>query len=155
MDTQIATIDNVYTEDSGYQALEVNTLTVRDSNGDIKLSRDERLRIMKLRKNAESLAHSVPEGTPFTVVAVMACEGVRKGDAEKHIADAPCTDIYFVTDTDKCYFTRSEGIKRDLQDYCESGIIELDDSGNMIPVTFAVSSVQLAGGRTVKRLNLV
>lgn len=148
--TAIVTATTCNVSNPDYVALAVNT--VAESG---ELTREKRVSIAQSIKGALSLAHTIAEGAPFTVVNLITQKGLSRGDASKGELDRFVTQMYFVIDDGRTLYSQSEGIARDLADYISCGIIEPGDGGNIVPTTFCWRSVALSGGRTVKRLELV
>lgn len=133
---ELATVNNGM---SVYQASQYSTVEVHDAQ--------TRKMVANAANNATSLSEI--EGAVFEAIGVMAKPGVRRS-RDKNVPDAPCTDCIILCADGKAYFTKSEGIRKALDNLVGMGIF---DDGE--PVKMRVVTSQLKNGNTLKTLELV
>lgn len=97
--------------------------------------------------NAVSL--STIGNTVFEAIGVMTKPGVRRS-RDKNVPDAPCTDCIILCADGKAYFTKSEGIRKSLDNLVGMRVFEGGE-----PVKMRVVESQLPSGNTLKTLELV
>lgn len=133
---ELATASN---DMSIYQASQYSTVEVHDAQ------------TRKMVANAANNATSLSEigGAEFEAIGVMAKPGVRRS-RDKNVPDAPCTDCIILCANGKAYFTKSEGIRKALDNLVGMGVF---DDGE--PVKMRVVTSQLQNGNTLKTLELV
>ena len=122
-----------------YQASQYSTVEVHDAQ------------TRKMVANAANTATSLSEigGTEFEAIGVMTKPGVRRS-RDKNVPDAPCTDCIILCANGKAYFTKSEGIRKALDNFVGMGVFEDGE-----PVKMRVITSQLQNGNTLKTLELV
>ena len=122
-----------------YQASQYSTVEVHDAQ------------TRKMVANAANNATSLSEigGTEFEAIGVMTKPGVRRS-RDKNVPDAPCTDCIILCANGKAYFTKSEGIRKALDNLVGMGVFEDGE-----PVKMRVITSQLQNGNTLKTLELV
>lgn len=136
MDKELAIANN----DMGiYQPSQYSTVEVHDAQ--------TRKMVANAANNAVSL--STIGNTAFEAIGVMAKPGVRRS-RDKNVPDAPCTDCIILCADGKAYFTKSEGIRKALDNLVGMGVF---DDGE--PVKMRVVESQLANGNTLKTLELM
>lgn len=126
-------------EMSVYQPSQYSTVEAHDAQ--------TRKIVANAANNAESL--STIGNTVFEAIGVMAKPGVRRS-RDKNVPDAPCTDCIILCADGKAYFTKSEGIRKALDNLVGMKIFEDGE-----PVKMRVVESQLANGNTLKTLELV
>ena len=133
---ELATSNN---DMSIYQASQYSTVEVHDAQ------------TRKLVANAANNATSLSEikDAVFEAIGVMAKPGVRRS-RDKNVPDAPCTDCIILCADGKAYFTKSEGIRKALDNLVGIGMFEDGE-----PVKMRVVTSQLQNGNTLKTLELV
>lgn len=124
---------------SVYQPSQYSTVEVDDAQ--------TRKIVANAANNAVSL--STIGDTVFEAIGAMAKPGVRRS-RDKNVPDAPCTDCIILCADGKAYFTKSEGIRKALDNLVSMGVF---DDGE--PVKMRVVESQLANGNTLKTLELV
>lgn len=129
---------NVNTE-LAYTASNYSTININDS--------ETRKMVANAVNNAQSL--STIGSSPFTAVGVMTKPGVRRS-RDKNVPDAPCTDTVIVCADGSAYFTKSEGIRRAIDNLV--GMRMFDDGE---PVTMRVVESKMSNGNTLKTIELV
>lgn len=122
-----------------YQASQYSTVEVHDAQ--------TRKLVANAANNAVSL--STIGNTVFEAIGVMAKPGVRRS-RDKNVPDAPCTDCIILCADGKAYFTKSEGIRKALDNLVGMGVFEDGE-----PVKMRVVESQLSNGNTLKTLELV
>lgn len=122
-----------------YHASQYSTVEVHDAQ------------TRKLVANAANNATSLSEigDAVFEAIGVMAKPGVRRS-RDKNVPDAPCTDCIILCTDGKAYFTKSEGIRKALDNLVGVGIFEGGE-----PVKMRVVTSQLQNGNTLKTLELL
>lgn len=122
-----------------YQASQYSTVEVHDAQ------------TRKMVANAANNATSLSEigNAVFEAIGVMTKLGVRRS-RDKNVPDAPCTDCIILCTNGKAYFTKSEGIRKALDNLVGMGIFEDGE-----PVKMRVVTSQLQNGNTLKTLELV
>lgn len=126
-------------EMSIYQPSQYSTVEVHDAQ--------TRKIVANAANNAVSL--STIGNTVFEAIGVMAKPGVRRS-RDKNVPDAPCTDCIILCTGNKAYFTKSEGIRKALDNLVGMGVFEDGE-----PVKMRVVESQLANGNTLKTLELM
>ena len=122
-----------------YQPSQYSTVEVDDAQ--------TRKIVAHAANNAVSL--STIGDTVFEAIGVMAKPGVRRS-RDKNVPDAPCTDCIILCADGKAYFTKSEGIRKALDNLVGMGVFD-----DVEPVKMRVVESQLANGNTLKTLELV
>ncbi len=122
-----------------YQPSQYSTVEVDDAQ--------TRKIVANAANNAVSL--STIGDTVFEAIGVMAKPGVRRS-RDKNVPDAPCTDCIILCADGKAYFTKSEGIRKALDNLVGMGVFD-----DVEPVKMRVVESQLANGNTLKTLELV
>lgn len=126
-------------EMSIYQPSQYSTVEVHDAQ--------TRKIVANAANNAVSL--STIGNAVFEAIGVMAKPGVRRS-RDKNVPDAPCTDCIILCADNKAYFTKSEGIRKALDNLVGMGVFEDGE-----PVKMRVVESQLANGNTLKTLELM
>ena len=122
-----------------YQPSQYSTVEVDDAQ--------TRKIVANAANNAVSL--STIGDTVFEAIGGMAKPGVRRS-RDKNVPDAPCTDCIILCADGKAYFTKSEGIRKALDNLVGMGVFD-----DVEPVKMRVVESQLANGNTLKTLELV
>lgn len=133
---ELATANN---DMSIYQASHYSTVEVRDAQ------------TRKMVANAANNAVSLSEvgSAEFEAIGVMTKPGVRRS-RDKNVPDAPCTDCIILCADGKAYFTKSEGIRKALDNLVGMGVFEDGE-----PVKMRVVTSLLQNGNTLKSLELL
>lgn len=133
---ELATASN---DMSIYQASQYSTVEVHDAQ------------TRKMVANAANNATSLSEigDAVFEAIGVMTKPGVRRS-RDKNAPDAPCTDCVILCADGKAYFTKSEGIRKALDNLVGMRVFEDGE-----PVKMRVVTSQLQNGNTLKTLELI
>ena len=104
----------------------------------------------KLIANAVNAADSLADmgDEVLNVIGVICRPGIRKARSKSQV-DAPCTDTILICSDGCAYFTKSEGIRRAVDNFVALGIFTGE------PVAMKVEEVDLGDGIAMKTLVLV
>lgn len=122
-----------------YEPLVYSSITIADA--------ESRKVVANATNNAESLAEH--EGETINVIGVMCKPGVRRARTKDDV-DHQCTDTLLICADGSAYFTKSEGIRRAVENFLALGLFEDGE-----PVAMQVVTKTLPGGNTMKTLVLV
>lgn len=122
-----------------YQPSQYSTVEVHDAQ--------TRKIVANAANNAVSL--STIGDAVFEAIGVMTKPGVRRS-RDKNVPDAPCTDCIILCTDGKAYFTKSEGIRKALDNLVGMRVFEDGE-----PVKMRVVTSQLQNGNTLKTLELM
>ena len=135
-DTQLAPMDNctdLYTP-SSYSSIKATDTATK------KL-------VVNAMNNAESLSDY--EGETINVIGVFTKPGIRRA-RDKNGVDMPCTNTTLVCEDGTAYFSQSEGVRNDADNFMAAGLFE---EGEIVPMKLVSS--KLPNGNTRKTLVLV
>lgn len=132
---ELSTIDN-NTSINAYHASSFSTILPEDKE------------TTKIIANAINAADSLNDyrGDSLSVIGVICRPGIRGNEA----GEVPCTDTTLVTEDGHAYFTKSEGIRRSIENLKDLGVFESGD-----PVQLKIETLPLGGGRTLKRVRMI
>lgn len=116
------------------------------SFSDIEPSQEQRMMVANALNNAESLAEH--EDEVLAVIACMTKPGVRRA-RQKGDVDHPCTDSILICADGTAYFSKSEGVRKALDNFMACGIF----TGDIVKIKMVSKKIQ--GGNTMKTLVLV
>lgn len=117
----------------------------------LKLNSSDNVKLVANAVNAaDSLADT--EGEDLPVIGVMCRPGIRRARS-KNQADTPCTDTILMCADGSAYFSKSEGVRRAIDNFVALGLFDIADADN--PITMKVEEIELQGGNTMKTLVLV
>lgn len=117
----------------------------------LKLDNSDNIKLIANAVNAaDSLADT--EGEELSVIGVLCRPGIRRARA-KNQSDTPCTDTILICADGSAYFSKSEGVRRAIDNFVALGLFDIADVNN--PITMKIEEIELQGGNTMKTLILV
>lgn len=116
------------------------------SISDTEPTQEQRVMVANALNNAESLAEH--EDEVLEVIACMTKPGVRRA-RQKGDSNHPCTDSILICADGSAYFSKSEGVRKALDNFMACGIF----TGEVVKMK--MQSKRIQGGNTMKTLVLV